>query len=90
MSLEIDRQVPARINQLTFRLKSSCLQLQRGWRNWHDPAISKFPHQSQLNDANICAESQTDLWIGASEAEWILQAGKIHNLRLAISKINSV
>jgi hypothetical protein len=90
MSLKIDRQVPARINQIVFRFKSICLQLQRGWKNWHDPDITKFPHQSQLNDANICAESRTDLWIGATEAEWILQVGKIHNLRLAISTIHGI
>jgi glycosyltransferase involved in cell wall biosynthesis len=30
------------------------------------------------------------LWVGATEAEWILQAGKIHNLRLAIRAIDGI
>jgi glycosyltransferase involved in cell wall biosynthesis len=90
MSLEIERNVPSLVNNLIFRAKSIGLQLQRGWKNWHDPHICKWQQQSQLTDANICAQSRTNLWVGATEAEWILQAGKIHNLRLAIRAIDGI
>jgi glycosyltransferase involved in cell wall biosynthesis len=91
MSLEIERNVPSRFNNLIFRAKSIGLQLQRGWKNWCDSDTKKWSQRStQLTNANICAQSRTDLWVGATEAEWILQAGKIHNLRLAIRQIDGI
>jgi glycosyltransferase involved in cell wall biosynthesis len=82
------------IANLVFLVKSIGLQLQRGWKNWHDTDLDRWSQPSQPNlDANhlqICAQSQTDLWIGATAAEWILQAGKIHNLRLAIRAIDGI
>jgi glycosyltransferase involved in cell wall biosynthesis len=98
MSLETDplsaqphlRTTPAPIDNLIFQAKAIGLQLQRGWRNWQDPSICKWPQRSQLTAANIHAESRTDLWVGATASEWILQAGKIHNLRLAIRSIDGI
>lgn len=90
MSLEINGNVPSRLRSLIFRIKSIGLQLQRGWKNWHDPDLRKWQQQSQLTDPDICAQSRTDLWVGATEAEWILQAGKIQNLRVAIRDIDGI
>jgi vancomycin resistance protein YoaR len=90
MSVEINGKVPSRLGSLIFRIKSIGLQLQRGWNNWHNPAVRRWQQQSQLNDAAICAQSWTDLWVGATEAEWILQAGKIQNLRVAIKAIDGI
>jgi glycosyltransferase involved in cell wall biosynthesis len=84
------RNTPTPIENLIFQAKAIGLQLQRSWRNWHDPSIRKWPQRSQLTAANIYAESRTDLWVGATASEWILQAGKIHNLRLAIRSIDGI
>jgi glycosyltransferase involved in cell wall biosynthesis len=83
-------QLPTPIANLIFRAKAIGLQLQRGWKNWRDRDTQKWPQQSERINANICASSRTDLWVGASAAEWILQAGKIHNLRLALREIDGI
>jgi glycosyltransferase involved in cell wall biosynthesis len=87
----LDRnQLPSPIAHLIFRAKAIGLQLQRGWKNRHDRDIKKWPQQLEQSNGRICASSRTDLWVGASAAEWILQAGKIHNLRLAIREIDGI
>jgi VanW like protein len=84
--------IPNLFDNLLFRIKASILQLKRGWQNWHVGQV-KWQRQAtptKLNTAPICARSQTDLWVGATPAEWSLQAGKIHNLRLAIRQIDGL
>jgi VanW like protein len=81
--------IPTLFENLLFRAKASLLQLRRGWQNWRGGQV-KWPQQAQLTTSPICARSQTDLWVGATEAEWSLQAGKIHNLRLAIRHIDGI
>jgi VanW like protein len=81
--------IPTLFDNLLFRAKASILQLQRGWQNLRGGQV-KWQQQSQLTTSPICARSQTDLWVGATDAEWSLQAGKIHNLRLAIRHINGI
>ncbi len=89
--LRLDRhELPSPIANLIFRAKSIGLQLQRGWKNWYDRNTQKWPQQLAQSNTRICASSRTDLWVGASAAEWILQAGKIHNLRLAIREIDGI
>lgn len=83
------QKIPTLFDNLLFRAKASILQLRRGWQNWCAGQV-KWPQQAQLTTLPICARSQTDLWVGATEAEWSLQAGKIHNLRLAIRHINGI
>jgi glycosyltransferase involved in cell wall biosynthesis len=98
MSIEIDsisarlhqENSPAPIDNLIFQAKAIGLQLQRGWKNWQDSDTKKWPQRSQLTNTNTCAQSRTDLWVGATDVEWILQAGKVHNLRRAIREINGI
>lgn len=59
--------IPTLFDNLLFRAKASILQLQRGWQNWRGGQV-KWQQQSQLTTSPICARSQTDLWVGATEA----------------------
>jgi vancomycin resistance protein YoaR len=43
-----------------------------------------------LTNKRIIAESRTPLWTEHEDSERILVAGKIHNLRLAIRRLNGV
>ncbi len=83
------QKIPTLFDNLLFRAKASLLQLRRGWQNWRGGQV-KWQQQAKLTSSPICARSQTNLWVGATEAEWRLQAGKIHNLRLAIRHIDGI
>ncbi len=88
-SLRQQSKIPTLFGNLLFRAKASILQFRRGWQNWRGGQV-KWPQGSQLDSAPTCASSQTALWVGASDGEWSLQAGKIHNLRRAIRAINGI
>ncbi|MCW5773507.1 MAG: VanW family protein, partial [Rhodospirillaceae bacterium] len=50
----------------------------------------RFAAGTELADAPVIAESRTRLWTEASDAERALLAGKIHNLRVALRRLDSV
>jgi hypothetical protein len=85
-----DRRVPSRLADWIFKAKATLHQGRRGWQNWRNPQIHKWSVGQEFATLVVAAESRTDLWVGATAAEWLLQAGKIHNLRLAIRSIDGI
>ncbi len=75
---------------LVFRGKVSLLQLNRHIENLFDKRIKRFPFTDNLTGKPIVAESKTPLWTESEPEEQFLLAGKVHNLRLAVKKLNGV
>ncbi len=73
-----------------FRAKVSLLQLKRGFSNFLDNEIRRFPLAENLSEKPIVAESKTPLWTESDPREQFLLAGKVHNLRLAVRKLNGL
>jgi VanW like protein len=94
MSIAFDAAVPTRWENLVFVAKTNVLQLIRSWQNIWNPALHKWSAQPEssldFNALPVSAESTSKLWVGATEAEWVLQAGKIHNLRQALRHIDGI
>lgn len=80
---------PSRGDAAIFRLKAVLLQARRGTGNLLDRHWVLAPRGHTLTDAPVAGESVTDIWRGTG-AEWPLTAGKIHNLRLAIGRLDGV
>lgn len=75
---------------LIFNTKAVLLRVMRAVRNLFDKKHKKFPRAGALSDRAIVAESKTPLWTEISAEEQFLLAGKVHNLRLAIKKLDGV
>lgn len=84
------RDVPSRMDSAIFRGKATLLQLRRGVANRLDPAVKKHPRSPTLAGARPIAASVTPLWTETDPRERFLVAGKIQNLRLAISQLDGV
>jgi VanW like protein len=94
MSLASASAIPSRSENLVFVAKTKVLQLIRSWQNIWNPAFQQWSPNSEpsedFHNLPISAESTSNLWVGATEAEWVLQAGKIHNLRQALRHIDGI
>jgi VanW like protein len=92
MSLTSTSVVPSRSANLIFLAKALVLQLIRSWQNIWNPAFRQWSSKSisAAADLPVSAESISNLWVDATGAEWVLQAGKIHNLRQAIRHIDGI
>ncbi|MDQ3799739.1 MAG: VanW family protein [Acidobacteriota bacterium] len=89
--LPIEPKIHTRNEALVFRAKAFLLQLKRGAENLVNFAdVRRFPKTFDLNSQPVIGESKTALWTEKDRAEMPLMAGKIHNLRLAIGKLNGV
>lgn len=75
---------------LIFRSKATLLRVRRGFLNLSDRNLRRFPFDSSLNSKSIVAESKTPLWTESAAEEQFLLAGKVHNLRIAVKKINNL
>lgn len=73
-----------------FRGKVSLLQLKRGAGNVFGARIKRFVRAENLVDKPIVGESKTPLWTESEPEEQFLLAGKVHNLRLAVKKLNGL
>jgi VanW like protein len=91
MSLASSATIPSRSENLVFLAKTKILQLIRGWQNSWNPEIRRWsPQPDAHHQLPLSATSSSNLWMNTTSAEWILQAGKIHNLRQAIAHINGI
>jgi hypothetical protein len=88
--LKLESKIHTRNEALVFRAKAFLLQLRRGAENLASADVRRFPKIAELADQPIVAESKTALWTEKDRAEMPLMAGKIHNLRLAIGKLNGI
>jgi len=77
-------------NTLLFFVKTKLLAVKRSVHNVQ-AKIQRFPIQSTLSQTPIIARSESDLWNPDDNSQnWILTAGKIQNLRIAIQRINGL
>lgn len=81
---------PTITGAIIFRAKAALLQLRRAFRNRFIEKAERFAKGETLTDERIIAESRTPVWKHAEGAEWQLEAGKIHNLRIALRNINGL
>jgi len=75
---------------LAFRAKAFLLQLKRGAENLFNSEIRRFRPAGNLAHEPVIAESKTPLWTESAPAEQFLLAGKVHNLRLAVERLNGL
>lgn len=81
---------PVLADVIVFRAKSTLLQLRRMALNLFVHRDACYPRGDALRDREILAESSSKLWTQHDAAEQFLQAGKTHNLRLALRRLNGV
>lgn len=82
------RDKPSLSDALIFRFKTTLLQLNRAIYNTSRNKTSRFPVNDRPSNELIIAEFRTPLWSDGAEAEKHLLAGKVHNLRLALRRLN--
>ena len=73
-----------------FRTKASLLQIKRALANVSESDLERWSIAGSLSHEPILAESRTPLWTAEKDSEIPFVAGKIHNLRLAIQRLNGV
>lgn len=81
---------PTRSQSLIFRGKATLFQVKRGAKNLFDRNLRRFSAADALSEKAVIAESKTPLWTETSPEEQFLLAGKIHNLRLAVKKLDGL
>jgi hypothetical protein len=75
---------------LIFRAKALVFQAHRALFDGYSRGARRYGIQNALTGKRILAESRSLLWTEHEDAERILLAGKIHNLRLAVRRLNGV
>jgi vancomycin resistance protein YoaR len=79
-----------RLGAAVFRGKVTLLQARRLARDLSAGRVPRHARGVALADAEVVAESVTDLWTEANAAERELQAGKVHNLRVASRRLDGL
>jgi hypothetical protein len=82
------RDQPTLRNSLIFRVKATGLQVRRAAHNIMPGGSVRFPIEDGPSNEVVIAESRTPLWAEGDDAEKHLLAGKVHNLRLALRRLN--
>jgi vancomycin resistance protein VanW len=75
---------------LMFRSKATLLQIGRAFHEFTRNNVKQAPFGDRLIGHPIIAESRTPLRMTDDEVENLFISGKIHNLRLAIRKLNGL
>jgi hypothetical protein len=75
---------------LLFRGKAFVFQASRATRETVSCDAQRHSINNVLIGKGIIAESRSPLWTAHETSERVLLAGKIHNLRLAIRRLNGV
>lgn len=88
-SIQIERRIPTRQEAAIFRLKTMLLQARRTVQDRTSLRVRRFVKEGTA-DLPVIATSVTPLWTETEPQERPLVAGKIHNLRLAISRLNGI
>lgn len=82
------RAKPAFSDALIFRTKATLLQMSRAASNVLRNEATRFPIGNRLSGEAIIGQSVTPLWTASNDAEKRLLAGKVHNLRIALRRLN--
>jgi hypothetical protein len=88
--LDTDWQVPSRTQALSFWLRSRLLGVARSLRHLAGHRAPRWSASDVLTDATIVAQWRTPLWNDGDERDFILTAGKVHNLRVAARAFDGV
>lgn len=86
----VKKPLPSRIDALAFAVKATLFRLDRARRDLVGRDAVRFAAAGALMDAPVVAESKTKLWTEANAAERPLVVGKIHNLRVALRRIDGI
>jgi VanW like protein/Glycosyl transferases group 1 len=81
---------PSVADALVFRSKATVLQIRRAVHEFPRNKVKKTPFGDRLIGHPIIAESRSPLRMTDNEVENSFTSGKIHNLRLAIRKMNGL
>src|SRR5687768_7254544 len=84
------RKVPTRKDAMLFSGKAVLLRIKRSFTDLTRTRVRRHAVGSALASAPLAATSETRLWTETTPEERFLVAGKIHNLRVAIAKLNGV
>lgn len=84
------RKVPTRLEAAVFRGKTLLLQTKRYFSDKLDGSLKHARRSSTLAEKPVISRSTTPLWTETEPEERFLVAGKIHNLRLAVSRLNGI
>src|SRR2546423_3676354 len=94
MSADLEEQTrdtaPTLRGALVFRAKSTVFQLRRHALNLLVYRPARYGRDTSLAEKDVIAESRARLWSEGDGAERSLQAGKVHNLRLAVRRLDGV
>lgn len=82
--------LPTRKDAIIFRGKTALLQMRRFIVNSVDRKVKRHPKTSNFKDKAVIATSRSPLWTESEPEERFLVAGKIHNLRLAVKRLDGV
>jgi len=82
--------MPTRGQAINLWLRSRLLILWRGARNLAGAGPSHWKRDEALADAPVLASLRTPLWSDGRADEFVLTAGKVHNLRLAAAAFDGV
>ena len=85
-----DRKIPTVTGAAIFRGKTFLLQIKRAVLDAADRNLKRHKPVEDLADKPIIATSRTQLWTETNPAERFLVAGKIHNLRVAVKKLDGI
>lgn len=82
--------VPSRLDALWFRARVWGHVLRRGLRNLATASPRRHPAALALVDAPMLAEYRSPLWRDGRNDEFLLVAGKVHNLRVARAAFDGI
>lgn len=85
-----DRTLPTLREAAVFRFKSLGLQSKRAVSDFLGREAKRFPKRSELVEMPAIAESKSALWTEIAPEERFLVAGKIQNLRVAITALDGL
>ncbi len=85
-----EKEIHTRLQSAIFKGKATLLQIKRCTENLVNKDLKSFPLSVYNSNLIKIAESKTELWTEAGEAEKFLLAGKVENLRLAIRKLDGL
>ena len=80
--------LPSRAGAALFRAKAALFQIRRGLANAGDPAVRRHPQTAGMAQGPVLGESVSPLYRGAEAAELWFETGKVHNLRLAVRRLD--
>ena len=90
MERSVDWQVPRRRDALGFWLRTRLLSARRLLRDALRGDLRRWPVGTSWADTPVLAQVRSPLWTDGRPEEFVLVAGKVHNLRIAARAFHAV